>query len=143
MIVSIIRSQVTSPRQAELKRAMSTTEHTSFHSWVDQVKEQKKRLYGQFIDFCKAFDTVSNEFSYKDSVHSKFALTLCWLKMHYMIKCWDLLGVLGVFQRYSQICSLSPTLYGHYIDEVMDCIHGGGQGIDIFTLSRCNRCFFP
>ncbi|MCO5554492.1 hypothetical protein L7F22_008021 [Adiantum nelumboides] len=50
------------PGQTGFRRPFSTIDHIfTLRCLIDQAKAQKRRLHWCFVDFCKAFDTVSRD----------------------------------------------------------------------------------
>ncbi|MCO5582230.1 hypothetical protein L7F22_036122 [Adiantum nelumboides] len=128
------------PGQAGFRRAFSTIDHIfTLRCLIDQTRVRKRRLYSCFVDFRKAFDTVPKERLFRRLAALGIGEEMTWgiyaLYEHVSgrVRCPGglsdtLVSTIGVKQG----CPLSPTLFGLYIDEIVDFIlHRGGEGVDI------------
>ncbi|MCO5582134.1 hypothetical protein L7F22_036024 [Adiantum nelumboides] len=128
------------PGQAGFRRAFSTIDHIfTLRCLIDQTRVRKRRLYSCFVDFRKAFDTIPRERLFRRLAALGIGEEMTWgiyaLYEHVSgrVRCPGglsdtLVSTIGVKQG----CPLSPTLFGLYIDEIVDFIlHRGGEGVDI------------
>ncbi|MCO5562498.1 hypothetical protein L7F22_016125 [Adiantum nelumboides] len=128
------------PGHAGFCQAFSTIDHIfTLRCLIDQTRVRKRRLYSCFVDFRKAFDTVPRERLFRRLAALGIGEEMTWgiytLYEHVSgrVRCPGglsdtLVSTIGVKQG----CPLSPTLFGLYIDEIVDFIlHQGGEGVDI------------
>ncbi|MCO5575025.1 hypothetical protein L7F22_028822 [Adiantum nelumboides] len=133
-------ASIRAARQAGFRCTYSTIDHIfTLRCLIDQARVRKKRLYCCFVEFCKAFDTVPRERLFRRLLSLGLEEDLIWgIYALYEQVCGrvqcpggtteTLFSTIGVKQG----CPLSPTLFGLYIDEIVDFIqHRGGDGLEM------------
>ena len=126
--------------QAGFRRTYSTIDHIfTLRCLIDQARVRKRRLHCCFVDFRKAFDTVPRERLFRRLTSLGLEEDMIWgIYTLYEQVCGrvrcpggtteTLFSTIGVKQG----CPLSPTLFGLYIDEIVDFIqHRGGDGVEM------------
>ncbi|MCO5546729.1 hypothetical protein L7F22_000165 [Adiantum nelumboides] len=128
------------PGQAGFRPSYSTIDHIfTLRCLIDQTRVKKRRLYCCFVDFRKAFDTVPRERLFRRLMDLGVGEEMIWgiYALYEHVSCRvrcpggisdTLVSTIGVKQG----CPLSPTLFGLYIDEIVDFIQQrGGDGVEI------------
>ena len=126
--------------QISFIRAFSTIYHIfTLRCLIDQAKARKKKLYSCFVDFRKAFDIVPRERLFDRLKSLEIPNAMIWAiyalyeQVSGCVRCLgDLyncfISTIGV----KYVCPLSSTLFGIYIDEIIDFIarkgHNGPWG---------------
>ncbi|KAL3696387.1 hypothetical protein R1sor_010463 [Riccia sorocarpa] len=131
---------VRAPAQVGFRRDHSTLDHSlTLRVILEEAKRSKKPFYALFVDFSKAFDTVSRKLlgdrlrSLQVPAELLAAITVLYEKVLVKIKADDL-GIestLGVIQG----CPLSPTLFGLLIDVLYEYIREHDEGFALGTQS--------
>ena len=133
-------SGLRAPEQAGFRRAFSTTDHIFIlRCLIDQTKAHKRKLFCCFVDFRKAFDTVPRERLFTRLQNLEIPDEMIWSiyalyeQVSGQVRCPR--GLSKTFHStigVKQGCPLSPTLFGIYIDEIVDfIIRKGGSGVEL------------
>ncbi|MCO5590480.1 hypothetical protein L7F22_044450 [Adiantum nelumboides] len=127
------------PGQAGFRRSFSTIDHIfTLRCLIDQTRVKKRRLYCCFVDFRKAFDTVPRERLFRRLMDLGVGEEMIWgiYALYEHVSCRvrcpggisdTLVSTIGVKQG----CPLSPTLFGLYIDEIVDFIQQRGGDVQL------------
>ncbi|MCO5598488.1 hypothetical protein L7F22_052585 [Adiantum nelumboides] len=126
--------------QAGYRWAFSTVDHIfTLCCLIDQAKTRKRRLHYCFLDFRKAFDTVSRNRLFHCLLTLEVPSEMLWEifflyeRISARVRCRggtlsSLASTIGVKQGFP----LSSTLFGLYIDELSEHIlRDGGEGVDL------------
>ena len=136
----IEEKKLISPNQIGFMKGSRTADHIFLLQTIIErvVKKNRQKLYGAFIDFKKAYDTVNRDILIKRLNH--IGINGIWLrnivamykKTDYLVKYKDghldaINGNLGLKQG----CPLSPMLFNLYIDDIKDIFDDQCDPIDI------------
>ena len=123
----IEEKQLISPNQIGFMKGSRTSDHIFLLQTIIEkvVKKNKQKLYGAFIDFTKAYDTVSRDTLFKHLKH--FGINGVWFKnlvamyqkTDYLVKYKNgHLDAISSNLGLKQGCPLSPMLFNLYVDGI-------------------------
>lgn len=128
--------------QAGFKPAHQTIDHIfTLRAVIEEARHRSLKVYCCFVDFWKAFDSVSREDFFqrlRDIGISTTLLTAIMRLYESVLGCLREVGGLSEFIRSTigvkQGCPLSPTLFGIYIDELESFLQEHTQITDGYLL---------
>ena len=135
--------------QAGFRRSFSTIDHIfTLRCLIDQAAVRKRRLYCCFVDFRKAFDTIPRARLFQRLQSLGVPPEMLWgiyalyEQVFGRVRCPrgmsdTIASTIGVKQG----CPLSPTLFGLYIDELVDFLTRDGERQWISQVHQYTLCY--